>query len=343
MDDEWASSIPAIPSLHGLDRAIAVILVSEIGDKTFLLAAILAMRHPRLTIFSGALGALAVMSVLSALLGHVLPTLLPKRYTTIAAALLFLVFGARMLQEGLGMEGGNASIEEEMREVQKEIENAEREVASSKRQLTGSRGTGETIDLQDMEEGSSLRELDEEAQANGIPISSPLLNGHSNGSTSRRPSSPSPLGARRSRQPSVSLKGILPARSREAAGDTFKEGAKNLLSIFFSPILVQSFVLTFLAEWGDRSQITTIALGAAHNVGIVSLGTIIGHSICTAVAVLGGRWIANRISVKHVTLGGAGLFLIFGLVYTYEAVYWSQEPIASPGLINDITPASLEA
>ena len=31
----------------------------------------------------------------------------------------------------------------------------------------------------------------------------------------------------------------------------------------FSPILIQSFTLTFLAEWGDRSQITTIVLAAS--------------------------------------------------------------------------------
>lgn len=29
-----------------------------------------------------------------------------------------------------------------------------------------------------------------------------------------------------------------------------------------SRILLQSFTLTFLAEWGDRSQLTTIILGA---------------------------------------------------------------------------------
>lgn len=37
----------------------------------------------------------------------------------------------------------------------------------------------------------------------------------------------------------------------------------NLLGLVFSPIFVQTFVMTFLAEWGDRSQIATIALGAS--------------------------------------------------------------------------------
>ena len=46
------------------------ILVSEIGDETFIIAAILAMKHPRAVVFVGALSALALMTVrLNAWLG----------------------------------------------------------------------------------------------------------------------------------------------------------------------------------------------------------------------------------------------------------------------------------
>lgn len=51
--------------IHGFLASLSVILVSEVGDKTFFIAAIMAMRHPRLVVFAGAIGALGLMTVLS--------------------------------------------------------------------------------------------------------------------------------------------------------------------------------------------------------------------------------------------------------------------------------------
>jgi putative Ca2+/H+ antiporter (TMEM165/GDT1 family) len=61
-----------------------MIIISEIGDKTFLIAALMAMSHPRGVVFAAAFGALLVMSVLSAGLGHAVPHLstFPKKDTT---------------------------------------------------------------------------------------------------------------------------------------------------------------------------------------------------------------------------------------------------------------------
>ncbi len=106
-------------------QSFAMIIVSEIGDKTFLIAAILAMRHPRLVVFAGAFGSLVVMSILSAAMGHVLPHLIPKRWTQIAAGALFLIFGTKMFIEARSMKSGSEKISEEMREAEEEIEDDE--------------------------------------------------------------------------------------------------------------------------------------------------------------------------------------------------------------------------
>ncbi|KIJ15852.1 hypothetical protein PAXINDRAFT_11430 [Paxillus involutus ATCC 200175] len=111
------------------------------------------------------------------------------------------------------------------------------------------------------------------------------------------------------------------------------EGARNFCNFLLGPVFVQAFVLTFLGEWGDRSQIATIALGATHDVYLVTIGTVIGHTCCTTLAVLAGRYLSTKLSVKYVTLGGATLFLIFGVIYLYESLSISAEefliPIAS--------------
>lgn len=256
-------------TVHGFVQAFSMIIVSEIGDKTFLIAAILAMRHPRLIVFAGALGSLVVMSILSAAMGHILPALIPKRWTQLAAGVLFLIFGAKLFLEGKEMPSGNEKVLEEMREAEEEINE----------DVAGHDGTGrvsangDVIPLEEIEAGGPG-------------------NGHARGEKPKSPSSP--------------LKRML-------------EGTRNLCSFLLGPVFVQGFILTFLGEWGDRSQIATIMLAAAHNVYVVALGTIIGHTCCTALAVISGRYISTKISAKHVTLGGAALFLCFGLVYLYEA------------------------
>eukprot|EP00439_Symbiodinium_sp_Y106_P032942 s451_g3.t4 len=72
-------------------------------DKTFFIAALLAMRHDRLAVFFGSAGALAAMTALSATIGLVLPKLMPRKYTHWAAVALFVYFGLKLLWEALQM------------------------------------------------------------------------------------------------------------------------------------------------------------------------------------------------------------------------------------------------
>jgi putative Ca2+/H+ antiporter (TMEM165/GDT1 family) len=99
-----------------------------------------------------------------------------------------------------------------------------------------------------------------------------------------------------------------------ASSTSIQTRLSHIALLFFSPIFVRSFGLTFLAEWGDRSQIATVALSAARDMYGVCTGAIAGHFMCTGLAVLGGRLLASRISERTVACIGGLLFLLFSML-----------------------------
>jgi putative Ca2+/H+ antiporter (TMEM165/GDT1 family) len=259
---------------EALIKSIGVIGASEIGDKTFFIAALMAMRHPRWTVFGGALGALAAMTVLSAALGWAAPALIPKVYTHYAATALFFFFGGKTLYDvltegggghGGGNGGGGGSSGHEPSELEQvEQELAEREAAGgmAARSRAGSR--------------ASLKDAE-------LPYHTGAGGGGAGG-----------------------------------AAASLLAGAQKALRSLLSPVLINAFTLTFLAEWGDRSQIATIGLAASQDVVGVTLGSIVGHAACTGVAVLGGRHLAAHIDERTVGIVGGLIFLAFGLHSLYE-------------------------
>ncbi|KYM92524.1 PREDICTED: transmembrane protein 165 [Atta cephalotes] len=220
--------------LHAFVASLSVIVVSELGDKTFFIAAIMAMKHPRLTVFIGAISALALMTILSVVFGYA-ATIIPRAYTYYISTLLFALFGLKMLRDGYYMSPTEA--QEELEEVQFDLRKRDDEYEKE---------TASTL-VQDPETGVIRK--------------------------------------------------------------TTKSSALMLLSRIF----LQAFTLTFLAEWGDRSQLTTIILAAREDVYGVVLGGILGHSFCTGLAVIGGRMIAQRISVRTVTIIGGLVFILFAV------------------------------
>ncbi|MBD2163000.1 TMEM165/GDT1 family protein [Calothrix membranacea FACHB-236] len=203
--------------LTAFTAGLLLITISELGDKTFFIAVILAMHHPRRLVFIGVTGALAAMTILSVVLGQTV-SLLPKIYIHYAEIALFIAFGLKLLYQGSKMSAASCDAEV--------VEEAEAAVKQA--------------DLQ------------------------------------------------------------LPKRKTPLA------------------ILIEAFTLTFMAEWGDRTQIATIALAAGNNPIGVTVGAVLGHAICAAIAVIGGKMIAGRISERQLTLIGGCLFLIFGVVAAIE-------------------------
>lgn len=207
-------------------QSLLLILACELGDRTFFVAAILAMKAPRLVVFAGAIAALALMTVLSALMGRAFPMILDKKYTSVAAAGLFAYFGVQLLRSWWAMRNQEPAENEELAEVEEELAD---EKSDGRKSLS---------------------------------------------------------------------------RSRSLIGFTS----------LFSPVFIKSFTMTGLAEWGDRSQIATIALAAQRDMWGVILGGVVGHACCTSLAVIGGRLLATRISERAVALVGGILFLSFSIL-----------------------------
>lgn len=225
-------------------NSLSMIIATEIGDKTFFIAAVLSMRNDRLVVFAGAILALAVMTILSSFMGLALPALFPRQYTHIFGGILFLYFGVKLIYDARSIEKGKCS--DELEEVEEELgnENKDEDLKNST--------------TSNLEEGS----LDSN------------ITGHHH--------TPSEL----------------------AALQQQKQRKK---------VFLQALSLTFLAEWGDRSQIATIALAAAKNPYGVNVGGILGHSLCTGMAVIGGRILAARIEERTVTMFSGVIFLFFGV------------------------------
>ncbi|VDP85428.1 unnamed protein product [Echinostoma caproni] len=165
--------------LHGFYASLYVIVISELGDKTFFIAAIMSMQHSRCLVYSGAMGALATMTVLSAMLGYA-TTVIPRKLTYYTSGVLFFIFGIKMLFDAYKM--SPSDVQEEYEEVKQQLSN--------------------TVDPE--------------------------------------------LGKLESSTPDSS----------------FTTQVRVTIRRMFSPILAEAFILTFLAEWGDRSQITTIVMAA---------------------------------------------------------------------------------
>lgn len=198
--------------LTAFTAGLLLITISELGDKTFCIAMLLAMRHSRRLVFMGVVAALAAMTILSVLMGQVV-SILPQHYIWYAEVILFIGFGLKLLYDAYQMPAYSAC--DDIAEAKETIEQA-----------------------------------------------------------------------------------------------SFEPSRWNANYA----VVGQAFLLTFVAEWGDRTQFATIALAASKNPIGVTVGAILGHAICAAIAVIGGRLVAGRISERVVTALGGVLFIIFGIV-----------------------------
>jgi putative Ca2+/H+ antiporter (TMEM165/GDT1 family) len=115
----------------GFYQAFSLVFLSEIGDKTFFIAGLLAMKTSRFVSYVGSMGALAVMTLLSVLIGqifHVVPAGIGQGVPLddIAAVAAFTFFGFKTLKEAYDLDPSQGSVmDEELAEAEAEVEGSD--------------------------------------------------------------------------------------------------------------------------------------------------------------------------------------------------------------------------
>uniref|UniRef100_A0A0E0MG53 GDT1 family protein n=1 Tax=Oryza punctata TaxID=4537 RepID=A0A0E0MG53_ORYPU len=224
------SAVVAMLAKSGFTAAFTLIFVSEIGDKTFFIAALLAMQYQRALVLLGSMAALSLMTIVSVIIGRIFQSVPAQFQTTLplgeyAAIALLAFFGFKSIRDALQLPDNTNG------------------------NLQGNSESGELAEAEELVKEKVAKKL-----------TSPL------------------------------------------------------------EVLWKSFSLVFFAEWGDRSMLATIALGAAQSPFGVASGAIAGHLVATFLAIVGGAFLANYLSEKLVGLIGGVLFLLFA-VATFFGVF----------------------
>ncbi len=82
---------------------------------------------------------------------------------------------------------------------------------------------------------------------------------------------------------------------------------------FDSNPFLSGFLVIFLAEWGDKTQIASAVFATQYNPWLVLLGTMLALSILSLSAIYFGRLILRSVSRRSITLAAGLLFLAMGL------------------------------
>lgn len=93
-----------------------------------------------------------------------------------------------------------------------------------------------------------------------------------------------------------------------------RKASKSILGIFGS-----TFITIFLAEMGDKTQLTTLLMTAESDAPwVVFLGAALALITTSLIGVLLGRWLANRVSEETIETFAAVILLFIAILLLGE-------------------------
>ncbi|XP_010240735.2 GDT1-like protein 2, chloroplastic, partial [Brachypodium distachyon] len=112
------SAVVAMLAKSGFTAAFTLIFVSEIGDKTFFIAALLAMQYQKALVLLGSMAALSLMTIVSVVIGRIFQSVPALFQTTLpigeyAAVALLAFFGFKSIKDAWALpDNANGDLEE---------------------------------------------------------------------------------------------------------------------------------------------------------------------------------------------------------------------------------------
>jgi putative Ca2+/H+ antiporter (TMEM165/GDT1 family) len=108
---------------------------------------------------------------------------------------------------------------------------------------------------------------------------------------------------------------------REARKEKEEEGLVEKESASGRRVITTSFIVIFLAEWGDLTQILTANLAAHyHSPFSVGLGAVLALWAVAALAVIGGQSLLRIVNIRTVRLVTAAVLIVLAGLAAWEAL-----------------------
>lgn len=86
-------------------------------------------------------------------------------------------------------------------------------------------------------------------------------------------------------------------------------------------IFVTTFLLIFVAEFGDKTQIAVAGLASSMAAVPVWIGATAALVLVSALGVWAGRTILQRLPMRWLHLVGGGIFLVFAFLAAWRAIF----------------------
>lgn len=279
-----------------------LIFISEIGDKTFILTLFFTLKLGRMLTFLTTCVTLVLLNAFWLIVGASLPILIYQTYVNWFAVGLFLIFGTLLLIEGIKMDDKKIIDEFHELEVEKEIEEEVEELGEDLKEklLEEEKVTHKRIHKIEEEEDKLYHKND-----------------HYH------------LKEEDNKKEDTDKKTSYTTDSAKKTELKLKEQSDNKKVVVLSPKhhekttfqIVWGFSMSLiLAECGDRSQITAVAIAAIYDFKGVLLGSSIAHIIAAFIAVTIGHYVSEHVSQKTITLIGGVLFYLYAIDFFFDSM-----------------------